>query len=92
MLNANPYVCPLVVAGIIFLAALLDGLRTVLVERPELRTIRPDDPTAQGRRPHIRLDRLYDEPINGRGSGMTVCASTSLGIRTANGEARENGT
>lgn len=40
MLNANPYLYPLIVAAIIFLAALLDGRRTVLVERLERRTIR----------------------------------------------------
>jgi ribose transport system permease protein len=40
MLDANPYLYPLVVAGIIFLAALLDGRRTALVERLERRTIR----------------------------------------------------
>ncbi len=42
MLNANPYLYPLIVAGIIFLAALLDGRRTVLVERLERRAIRLD--------------------------------------------------
>lgn len=40
MLDANPYLYPLIVAGIIFLAALLDGRRTVLMERLERRTIR----------------------------------------------------
>ena len=40
MLNANPYLYPMVVAGIIFLAALLDGRRTALVERLERRAIR----------------------------------------------------
>ena len=42
MVDANPYVYPLVVAGIIFLAALLDGRRTLLVERLERRTVRLD--------------------------------------------------
>ncbi|HTW25540.1 MAG TPA: ABC transporter permease [Acetobacteraceae bacterium] len=40
MLNANPYMYPLVVAAIIFVAALLDGRRSALMERLERRPIR----------------------------------------------------
>jgi ribose transport system permease protein len=40
MTNANPYAYPLVISGIIFLAVLVDSLRTTLLERLERRQIR----------------------------------------------------
>ena len=40
MINANPYVYPLVVSAIIFLAVLVDSLRTGMLERMERRMIR----------------------------------------------------
>ncbi|HEV7254031.1 MAG TPA: ABC transporter permease [Mesorhizobium sp.] len=43
IINADPYIYPLVTAGIIFLAVAIDGLRTRIVERMERRTIRPLD-------------------------------------------------
>jgi ribose transport system permease protein len=41
IINADPYVYPLVTAAIIFLAVAIDGLRTRIIERLERRTIRP---------------------------------------------------
>ena len=41
IINADPYIYPLVTAGIIFLAVAIDGLRTRIIERLERRTIRP---------------------------------------------------
>lgn len=41
MLNADPYLYPLVMAAIIFLAVLLDSLRTGYLQRLGRRTIRP---------------------------------------------------
>jgi len=43
IINADPYIYPLVTAGIIFLAVAIDGLRTRIIERMERRTIRPPD-------------------------------------------------
>jgi ribose transport system permease protein len=40
MINADPYVYPLVVSAIIFIAVLVDSLRTDMLERLERRTIR----------------------------------------------------
>lgn len=41
IINADPYIYPLVTAGIIFLAVAIDGVRTRIIERLERRTIRP---------------------------------------------------
>lgn len=41
IINADPYIYPLVTAAIIFLAVAIDGLRTRIIERLERRTIRP---------------------------------------------------
>ena len=41
VINADPYVYPLVTAAIIFLAVAIDGIRTRIIERLERRTIRP---------------------------------------------------
>lgn len=41
IINADPYIYPLVTAAIIFLAVAIDGLRTRILERLEQRTIRP---------------------------------------------------
>lgn len=41
IVNADPYIYPLVTASIIFLAVAVDGLRTRILERMERRTIRP---------------------------------------------------
>lgn len=41
IINADPYVYPLVTAAIIFLAVAIDGTRTRIIERLERRTIRP---------------------------------------------------
>lgn len=41
VINADPYIYPLVTAGIIFLAVAIDGIRTRIIERLERRTIRP---------------------------------------------------
>jgi ribose transport system permease protein len=41
MLNANPYLYPIVMASVIFAAVLLDSLRTEWVRRAMRRTIRP---------------------------------------------------
>lgn len=43
IINADPYIYPLVTAAIIFLAVAIDGLRTRVIERMERRTIRPAD-------------------------------------------------
>jgi ribose transport system permease protein len=40
MINADPYVYPLVVSAIIFIAVLVDSLRTGMLERLERRKIR----------------------------------------------------
>jgi ribose transport system permease protein len=41
IINADPYLYPMVLAGIIFLAVLLDGLRRYQIERRSRRKIRP---------------------------------------------------
>lgn len=41
IINADPYIYPLVTAAIIFVAVAIDGLRTRIIERLEKRTIRP---------------------------------------------------
>ncbi|PZO78499.1 MAG: ribose ABC transporter permease [Mesorhizobium amorphae] len=41
IVNADPYIYPLVTAAIIFLAVAIDGIRTRIIERLERRTIRP---------------------------------------------------
>jgi ribose transport system permease protein len=41
IINANPYIYPLVTAGIIFIAVAVDGLRSRMLERLERRFIRP---------------------------------------------------
>jgi ribose transport system permease protein len=41
IINADPYIYPLITASIIFLAVAIDGLRTRIIERLERRTIRP---------------------------------------------------
>ena len=41
IINADPYIYPLVTAAIIFMAVAIDGLRTRIIERLERRTIRP---------------------------------------------------
>jgi ribose transport system permease protein len=41
IINADPYIYPLVTAAIIFIAVAIDGLRTRIIERLERRTIRP---------------------------------------------------
>ena len=41
MMNANPYLYPIVMAAVIFAAVLLDSLRTEWVRRAMVRTIRP---------------------------------------------------
>ena len=43
IINADPYIYPLVTAAIIFLAVAIDGQRTRIIERLERRTIRPVD-------------------------------------------------
>lgn len=43
IINADPYVYPLVTAAIIFAAVAIDGVRTRIIERIERRTIRPVD-------------------------------------------------
>lgn len=43
IINADPYIYPLVTASIIFLAVAIDGQRTRIIERLERRTIRPID-------------------------------------------------
>ena len=40
MINANPYIYPLVVSVIIFVAVLVDSRRTEMLEQLELRQIR----------------------------------------------------
>jgi ribose transport system permease protein len=47
MINANPYIYPLVVSIIIFLAVLVDSVRTRIIDRFERRTIRIE-PAARG--------------------------------------------
>lgn len=41
IINADPYIYPLVTASIIFIAVAIDGVRTRIIERLERRTIRP---------------------------------------------------
>jgi ribose transport system permease protein len=41
IVNADPYLYPMVLAGVIFLAALLDGIRKTIQNRLETRKIRP---------------------------------------------------
>lgn len=41
IINADPYIYPLVTAAIIFIAVAIDGLRTRIIEKLERRTIRP---------------------------------------------------
>lgn len=41
IINADPYIYPLVTAAIIFLAVAIDGLRTRIIDRLERRMIRP---------------------------------------------------
>lgn len=41
IINADPYIYPLVTAAIIFMAVAIDGVRTRIIERLERRTIRP---------------------------------------------------
>ncbi len=43
MVNANPYVYPLITSGIIFLAVLTDSIRSRLLARLAERVIRPED-------------------------------------------------
>lgn len=45
IINADPYIYPLVTAAIIFMAVAIDGLRTRIIERLERRTIRPLEAT-----------------------------------------------
>ncbi|MER8828939.1 ABC transporter permease [Mesorhizobium sp. M0938] len=41
IINADPYIYPLVTAAIIFVAVAIDGVRTRIIDRLERRTIRP---------------------------------------------------
>jgi ribose transport system permease protein len=41
IINADPYIYPLVTAAIIFIAVAIDGLRTRIIDKLERRTVRP---------------------------------------------------
>jgi ribose transport system permease protein len=43
MTNADPYVYPLIVSAIIFIAVLVDSIRTGILERLEMRKIRVEE-------------------------------------------------
>ena len=43
MTNADPYVYPLIVSVIIFIAVLVDSIRTGILERLEMRKIRVEE-------------------------------------------------
>jgi ribose/xylose/arabinose/galactoside ABC-type transport system permease subunit len=47
LINTDPYLYPIIISGIIFLAVLLDSLRTRTLERLTRRRIRIE-PSAQG--------------------------------------------
>jgi ribose transport system permease protein len=47
IVNADPYLYPLVLAGVIFIAVLLDGIRRAFQDRVEARRIRPLEADAQ---------------------------------------------